>query len=121
MDNLSDCEQDVIKLFQHVLLAEIKQNVEKVMKMMDYEGTFSKKQNIKMQSVMESTLKTMIVRYFEVLSNEEIILWCKVYREMNSPKFKAISEKIQPITISLLEKATEKMIFAAQEKDDDIQ
>jgi stress response protein SCP2 len=121
MDNLATYEQDVIKLFQQILIAEIKQNVEKVMKMMNYSDAFSEKQNSKMQSIMESTMKTLIVRYFEVLSNEEIILWCKVYREMNSPKFKAISEKIQPITLSLIEKATEKMFVVVQEDDNDIQ
>jgi hypothetical protein len=106
--SLDNVEQQVIQAFQHVLMAQLQSNIDRVLPLMG--DTVSTIHKDKIQNILLRSSRAAIARSFEVLSNEEIIHWSKLYQQLSSPEFKAIDNKLRPIMASSINNTVDQIM-----------
>lgn len=96
--SLENTEQQVIQAFQRVIMSQLENNINQVLPLLGPEVNSANKEQI--HNILVRSSRAAIARSFEVLSNEEIIYWSKLYQELLSAQFKTIDSKLRPIMAS---------------------
>jgi hypothetical protein len=103
-----NAEQQAIQLFQRNLIAHMQSNINNILPMLGKD--ISENATEKVKQILSRCSRSAIVRCFEILNNEEIIYWSKIYQEITSKKFMDIDNKLKPVMVSSIDRTVDEIM-----------
>lgn len=103
-------ESKLIQDFQENLIAEAMDSINRIIPAFCREEQISDDKMKKVYDLVVKNIRPHIARCFEMLSNEDIILWNQLHTQMKSERYKNIVEKITPIFMDNLNTSTNQIM-----------
>jgi hypothetical protein len=104
------CESKIIQEFQENLIAEAIESINNIIPTFCQQEQISDEKMNKVRDVVVKNIRPHIARCFEMLSNEDIILWNQLHTQMKSQRYKNIVQKITPIFMDNLQTSTNQIM-----------
>jgi len=106
--SLENAEQQIVQSFQRALMTQLESNINQILPLLGPEVNSVNKEQI--HNILVRSSRAAIARSFEVLSNEQILYWSKLYQELYSEQFKAIDAKLRPIMNSSIDNTVDQIM-----------